>query len=63
LGGDIDVEKGVRLYHYKLEATTNKDNKISKCGDFYIYKCLPDGFDCTQLIFGDQFDPSSPMVT
>jgi gliding motility-associated-like protein len=34
--GDINVEKGVRLYHYKLEATTNKDNKISKCGDFYI---------------------------
>jgi len=59
--GDIlDIESGIRLFHYKFTAITNQDNTILQCGDFYAYKCLPKGFDGSTLIFGDQFNPNEP---
>lgn len=51
---------GLTLHQYKLEAVTAAGNKISRCGDFYAYTCVPEGFSMDNVAFGDQYDLAAP---
>jgi hypothetical protein len=57
-GWSPGIETGLTLYHYKVTAKSNQGYEYYRCGDVYSYKCLPEGFDASKLIFGDQFDPA-----
>ncbi|KAA5537265.1 hypothetical protein F0919_06225 [Taibaiella lutea] len=55
-----NAESGLTLYHYKVMAKSHQGYTYNRCGDFYVYKCLPKGFDASTLVFGDQYDPNAP---
>ncbi|RYZ39627.1 MAG: hypothetical protein EOP49_30100 [Sphingobacteriales bacterium] len=52
--------QGMTTYHYTLEAVTELGNKISRCGDFYAYTCVPENFSMKDITFGDQYNPGAP---
>lgn len=51
---------GVELCHYEYTALTTQGNTVANCGDLYVCYCIPKDYDVSKLIFGDQFDPSTP---
>lgn len=53
-------DPGMTLFHYKLHATTDGGNTIARCGDLYVYTCVPQGFSMEHIVFSDQYDPAMP---
>lgn len=51
---------GLTRYYYQFEATTNQGHAISRCGEVYVYTCVPAGVSMGNFIFGDQYDPNTP---
>ncbi len=47
-------------YHYRVEAVTNKGNRIARCGTIYALNCIPPGTRQSDFIFSDQLDPGFP---
>jgi hypothetical protein len=44
---------GFTKYFIRVEAITNFNKRISRCGDIYVMKCIPAGFDPSIITAND----------
>jgi hypothetical protein len=50
------------MYYYRIEAVSNKGNRVARCGSVYALNCLPGGSRLADFVFGDQLAPYNPDV-
>lgn len=47
-------------YYYRIEALSEKGNRVARCGSVYALSCLPAPTRLIDFTFADQLDPARP---